>query len=216
MSGRVERVREVFDDWAETGRAEGMEAGHGYAAKQAFAELALDPGSRYLDLGCGNGYTVRWAAQVVGPEGRAAGLDLSERMVERARELSGPETEFHRAAFPEHPFDWKSFDGIFSMEVLYYLTDLDRALATIRDLLAPRGRFACVVDFYGENEASHTWPEEVGCEMTLLSAAGWKAAFEQAGLQVPRQERLRYPLEAGDEPTWKQTEGSLFTLGVRP
>ena len=221
MSGgaeRVARVREVFDDWAERGRAEGMEAGHGFAARAAFDELEVAPGKRYLDLGCGNGYTVRWGAEVVGPEGRAAGLDLSSAMVERARAASEglANVEFHQAAFPDNPFDAESFDAIFTMEVLYYLPDLSVALAEIHRLLAPGGRIACVVDYYVENDESHSWPEEVGCEMTLLSSAGWQAAFAEAGLEVLSQGRLLYPLAEGEEETWKHTVGSLFTLARRP
>ena len=52
--------------------------------------------------------------------------------------------------------------------------------------------------------------------MNLLSMAGWRGAFEDAGLAVLEQTCLQYPLEAGQEPTWKQTQGSLLTVGQRP
>ena len=213
---RVERVRTVFDDWAVRGRAEGMAEAHGFAARRAFDRLELAAGDRYLDVGCGNGYTVRWADEIVGADGHAVGIDVSERMLGRARALSPTSCTFHHAAFPEHPFEPGSFDAVFSMEVLYYLPDVDAGLATIRNLLAAGGRFACVLDYYGENEASHTWPEELGCELTLLSVEGWRRAFERAGLEVVEQRGLCRPLTEGEEPTWKHTLGSLFTLGRRP
>ncbi len=212
---RVERVRTIFDDWAERGRAEGMEAAHGFAAGEAFARLDVRPGARYLDIGCGNGYTVRWAVERVGPTGQAVGLDVSERMLERARALSPAIGTFHHAAFPAHPFTSERFDAIFSMEVLYYLPDPDAALRTIHDLLVPGGRFACVLDYYGENEASHAWPRELGCELTLRTAAEWREAFESAGLEVLEQRGLRHPPTSGKTPSWKQELGSLFTLGAR-
>ena len=213
---RVDRVRRVFDDWAERGRDEGMAQSHTPFVRPAFESLDLRPDAWYLDIGCGNGYTVRWAAEAA-PEGKAVGLDVSERMIERAREMSAglENVEFHRAAFPVHPLPHDAFDAILSMEVFYYLPDMDAALAEVARLLKPGGRFACMVDFYGENEASHSWPEDVGVEMTLLDSAGWRRVLEEAGLEVIDQRRVLLAAEEASEP-WKATEGSLLTLGQMP
>jgi SAM-dependent methyltransferase len=209
---RLVRVKEVFDDWAARGRAEGMEKGHGPIARVAFARLELPRDGWYLDVGCGNGYTVRWAAEAA-PDGWAVGVDLSPTMVERARELSRelPNVEFQEASFPDSRLPRGCFDAVFSMEVLYYLPDLHEALTEIGRLLAPGGRFACVVDYYAENTASHGWPDQLGVEMTLLDGPGWREACRRAGLEVMGQERLRLPPGLASEP-WKVTEGSLLTL----
>jgi ubiquinone/menaquinone biosynthesis C-methylase UbiE len=216
--GAQERVREVFDDWAARGRAEGMESGHGFSARAGFELLELGEGAHYLDIGCGNGYTVRWASALVGESGRAVGIDLAPGMVARAREASAGlgNVQFHEAAFPDHPLPRGAFRGVFSMEVLYYLPDLKRALEEVTALLEPGGRFACVVDYYRENEASHGWPDDLGVPMTLLSMAGWGAAFEAGGLTLLEQRCIQHPLAPGEEPGWKHTQGSLLTVGVRP
>ena len=217
----VRRVTAVFDEWALAGRAEGMERGHGPYARRGFDFLDLGRRPmRYLDVGCGNGYTVRWAAQLLGDgEGLALGLDGSGEMVARARSLSeGLPTTFVHAPFPDHAMpdllQPGSFDGIFSMEVFYYLPDLNAGLAEVARLLRPGGRFVCVVDFYGENEASHGWPDDLGVAMTLLSRAQWRSAFESAGLSVVHQEQLRAP-HGSDGGSWKETVGSLMTVGQR-
>lgn len=211
-------VRDVFDDWATRGRAEGMETGHAFGARAGFERLELAPGDHYLDVGCGNGYTVRWAAPLVGDEGHAVGIDLSPNMVERARTASAGlgNVQFDEAAFPQHALPRDAFRGIFSMEVLYYLPDLDGALEEIARLLVPGGRFACVVDYYRENPDSHSWPDDLGVPMTLLSMAGWRVAFEAAGLTVREQTCIQWPLEPGSEPGWKHTQGSLLTVGELP
>jgi ubiquinone/menaquinone biosynthesis C-methylase UbiE len=211
-------VKAVFDDWAERGRAEGMEEGHRFAARQGFDRLELTPGDHYLDIGCGNGYTVRWAAGRVGESGRAVGIDLSPNMVDRARgaSLGLSNVQFHQAAFPNHTLPRGAFQAIFSMEVLYYLPDVEAALREIHQLLLPGGRFVSVVDFYEENPDSHSWPEDLDVPMTLRSEAGWRAAFEAGGLRVLEQTRIPYPLAAGETPGWKHTLGSLLTLGARP
>ena len=211
----MSKVIELFDEWARNGRAEGMEAGHAPAARMAFERLKLGPAGRYLDIGCGDGYTVRWAAAAA-PQGRAVGLDASAEMIALARRLSSglSNLEFVTGGFPETDLPAGPFDAVFSMEVFYYLADLDAAMKKVHDLLRPGGRFACVVDFYGENKASHSWPADLGVSMTLLDASGWAAAFQRAGLPVIEQKRLRPPRELATA-EWKITEGSLMTLGRR-
>jgi SAM-dependent methyltransferase len=213
---RVRRVSETFDDWARRGRAEGMERGHSAAARQGFDLLDLRRDSWYLDVGCGNGYSVRWAAEVA-PDGRAVGIDVAPEMIARAREMSAglANVEFRHTEIPGTGLSEDRFDAVFSMEALYYVPDLDGAVAEIARLLAPGGRFACLVNYYAENEASHSWPEDVGVEMTLLDSAGWRGVLERAGLEVVDQRRLReQPGES--EISWHSTEGSLLTLGARP
>jgi len=217
MTDGTLQVSEVFDDWARRGRAEGMERGHGPTAIRAFERLGIGADSRYLDIGCGNGYTVRWAA-ALDASVRATGIDVSREMIERAREQSADVTNasFVCGSFPSPELTNATFDAVFSMEVFYYFEDLQAGLRAVTDLLVPGGRFACVVDFYRENEASHEWPELMNLPLHLLSEGEWREAFVAAGLEVVDQEHLRHELKAGDEESWKHTHGSLMTLGRRP
>ncbi|HWN66384.1 MAG TPA: class I SAM-dependent methyltransferase [Haliangium sp.] len=211
------RVRDVFDELAETGRAMVPDHGHGITARRAFEALEVAPGQHFLDIGCGSGYVVRWAAQVA-PSVDALGLDVSAQMIALARASTTglPNARFRRASFPQIDLEAHHFDAIFSMETMYYLADLPGGLQAVRDLLVPGGRFSCVVDYYGENTASHRWPEELDVAMHLLSASEWRTTFEDAGLEVLHQERLRAPHVPGAMLTWKHTEGSLLTLGRWP
>ncbi|HET7038534.1 MAG TPA: class I SAM-dependent methyltransferase [Gemmatimonadales bacterium] len=229
MTDRVARVRAVFDEWARGPRADDMAASHAPVARVALDRLRPGRDARFLDIGCGNGYVVRWAAEAA-PDGLAVGIDVSPDMITLARrhstghanarfevaDIAGPTTPTALAA--------ASFDAIFSMEVFYYLPDLDAALRRTLDLLRPGGRFACAVDYYGENTASHSWPSDLGVAMTLLDQAGWKAAFGRAGFVNVRQERIRQaaPTAAatevaahGPSADWKVTQGTLLTLGER-
>ena len=212
----IARVRDVFDAWADEGRAEGMEEGHRFPAREAFGRLALRPGEHYLDVGCGNGYSVRWAAARVTSRGAAVGLDVSPRMVARARAASRdhPNATYHQAVFPSHPLANHTFDAVLSVEALYYLPSVSEGLRAVRALLRPEGRFACVVDYYLENPASHGWPELLNCPMNLLSMRGWRAAFEEAAFAVDEQVCLLHPLADGETPSWKHDQGSLLTFGV--
>src|SRR3954464_15105910 len=60
---------------------------------QSFAGVAnphalgrIEPGRVVLDLGCGAGTDLLIAAQMVGPDGRAIGIDMTQTMLDRARE----------------------------------------------------------------------------------------------------------------------------------
>lgn len=196
-----------------------MAKSHAPTARQAFDRLALTSRMHYLDVGCGNGYTVRWAADLV-DEGKAVGIDVATNMIERAKAITGDDerASFFVTPFPEHELSEVlvpgGFDRVFSMEVFYYLPDVDAGMREVARLLKPGGRFACVIDFYAENEASHSWPADLDCSMTLLSEAQWREAFEGAGLTVIEQTRLTQPPSENVD-DWKVEVGSLLTLGER-
>ena len=56
---QLNRVAEVFDSWAESGRAEGMEKGHVPTARQAYERLALKAGQRFPASTATNGRRCR-------------------------------------------------------------------------------------------------------------------------------------------------------------
>lgn len=192
-----------------------MAESHTPFTRRGFELLGLNSESNYLDIGCGNGYTVRWAAEAC-PQGRAVGLDVSTQMISRARALSEEleNASFIQSAFPTPELISGSFDAILSMEVFYYLPDLAAGLSDVTRILQPGGRFACLVDFYAENEASHSWPQDLGVHMTLLDAGGWKKAIQDAGMTVTEQRQIRLDPAEASEP-WKAEVGSLLTLGVK-
>jgi len=210
------RIRVLFDEWARQGRGDTMAESHWPFACQALERLQLTSRSWFLDIGCGTGYAVCWAARAAA-DGRAVGIDAAESMIARARAccVGLPNADFHVVDFPtHHTLPLGRFDRVFSMEVFYYFPDLDAALAETHRLLAPGGRFACAVDYYGENRASHSWPTDLGVPMHLLDGTEWRAAFARAGFGDVTQDRLRVPPAETHEP-WKTTEGSLLTMGVR-
>ena len=217
-SGEAEtsRTRRAFDTWALDGRDSGMERAHGPVARRVFDSFRLSEDANYLDIGCGNGYSVRWAAAAA-PRGRAVGVDLSPEMIRRARELSVgiPNAVFIETNFPHHELPLGSFDAAFSMETLYYFSDPTAALREILRLLKPGGIFVSAIDYYPENRPSHGWPRYVGVSMRMWSGALWRRAFERAGFTAITQDRMTIPKEEAVEP-WHAGVGSLVTAGHRP
>lgn len=206
-------VANLFDDWAKRGRAEGMEKGHMKTAGHLLSGLRFEGGVRFLDLGCGNGWAGRFAAEM---GARTRGIDASPEMVKRANELASKKrlaARFQTGDFADLPFDDGSFDVVWSMEAIYYAPDPDEVLREIQRVLTPGGTFHMLIDHYEENEASHSWPEDTGVPMVLRSVDEWGYALQNAFFQDIQVARLKAdPKDAGDD-EWKVTEGTLYVSG---
>jgi len=121
------------------------------AAVESFAGVAnpwelgrLEPGERVLDLGCGAGTDTLVAAQMVGPEGRVTGIDMTPEMLAKARgaadELGTENVELVEAEVEQLPFPDASFDVVISNGVIDLIPDKDAVFAEIFRVLAPGGR----------------------------------------------------------------------------
>jgi SAM-dependent methyltransferase len=95
-------------------------------------------GRRVVDLGCGYGWFCRWArgqgaAQVLG-------LDLSEKMLERARSGTGAGgIEYRRADLETLSLPAAAFDLAYSSLAFHYVEDFGRLMGEVRRGLAPGG-----------------------------------------------------------------------------
>ena len=189
-----ELLRLEFNDWAKAGRGESMERGHRPTGEQAIDRMGLGPDSRVLDLGCGSGWASRLMATLA-PGGKVIGIDVSDAMIELARNSSGdyPNLDFRIASAENLPFEDAEFTHAFSMESIYYYGDMLRALKEIRRVLTSGGLFVTVVDLYKENKPSHQWVQQLNVSVQLLSTAEYHDLFEQAGFMDISDERLLDP-----------------------
>ncbi len=123
--------------------ADGLGA-HGEAAMAAHPPR---PGDRVLDLGCGFGDTTQRLADLVGPEGEALGVDVSEPFIERAREeLDGGVENVNFAVADVQATEFEQrFDYAFSRMGLMFFAGPVQAFRNIRAALVPGGRLCAVV-----------------------------------------------------------------------
>lgn len=197
MPGRQsmnEHLRIEFNDWARAGKGESMERGHRPVGEQAIERMQIPPDARVLDIGCGSGWAARLMAQQA-LEGSVVGIDVSDEMISVARgESAGySNLQFQVASAEELPFDAGAFTHAFSMESLYYYTEIEVALAEIRRVLDKDGLFVAVVDLYLENAPSHQWIETLKVPVHLLSSSDYRSLLQRAGFSDVRDERLIDP-----------------------
>jgi len=101
-------------------------------------------GESVLDIGCGCGVDTLIAAIMVGPEGKAVGIDLVPEVLVRPREnlrkMSFNNVTFQETSSEDLPFPDESFDVVLSNGVFNLIPDKAKALAEVLRVLKPRGR----------------------------------------------------------------------------
>jgi SAM-dependent methyltransferase len=189
-----EQLRTEFNEWARAGKGEGMEKGHGPVGKQAIQLMRVPADARVLDVGCGSGWATRLLAGYA-INGQVTGIDISDEMIRVASESSGafPNTGFEVASAEQLPFADNEFTHAFSMESLYYYSDILKALTEIHRVLRLGGLFVAVVDLYWENEPTHQWIDDLKVPVDLLSVEDYRGLFIDAGFVNIRDQRLFDP-----------------------
>jgi 2-polyprenyl-3-methyl-5-hydroxy-6-metoxy-1,4-benzoquinol methylase len=97
--------------------------------------LAVGPGARALEVGCGNGSISAWLAERVGPRGQAVALDLDLSLVD----VRAPRLELRQGDIVAGPVDPGGFDLVTARAVLHHVTDVDAATRNLAASLAPGG-----------------------------------------------------------------------------
>ena len=197
-----EQLRVEFNEWARAGKGDSMERGHRPVGEQAIARMNVPPDARVLDVGCGSGWAARLLAEQA-IDGRVIGIDVSDEMIRVAREHSAAfaNTEFQVASAESLPFPDNSFTHAFSMESLYYYTDIAKAIREIARVLKPGGLFVTVVDLYEENPPTHQWIEDLKVPVHLLSIASYRSLLSQARFTNIIDERVLDPRPVPDDYT---------------
>ena len=106
--------------------------------------VELKPGEVVLDLGCGGGLDLYFYAKAVGPKGKVYGLDISEAMVNRAKEnmkkTEMSNVEIHRGESDKLPFNDNFFDVTASNGIYNLSPDKESVMQEVFRVLRVGGR----------------------------------------------------------------------------
>jgi len=156
-------------------------------------------GEVVLDLGSGAGIDILLAAKMVGPTGRAIGVDMTDDMIERAREniaaagLSN--VEVRKGIIEQLPVEDSSVDWVISNCVINLSPDKPKVFAEIARVLRPGGRMHVsdivvkdLPDWMREDPRLYN-----SCVGGAIGEDEYLAGLEDAGLaEVEVAERLVY------------------------
>lgn len=134
-------------------------------------------GKDVLDLGCGFGWYSRWFTAVEdGGAASAHGVDISERMLARAREMTPAGSDstgtitFDQADLEDIRLPPAAYDLVFSALALHYVSGLRRLLGEVHRSLRPGGSLVFSVEhplltaprrrqgFVTDAEGTRYWP----------------------------------------------------------
>jgi SAM-dependent methyltransferase len=148
----------------------------------------LHEGETVLDLGSGGGIDVLLSARRVGPTGYVYGLDMTDEMLELAREnariVGVNNVEFVKGFIEEIPLPDACVEVVISNCVINLSTDKPRVIQEMFRVLRPGGRLG-ISDVVAANELSAAERAErgsyVGCIAGALSFAEYESELTASG-----------------------------------
>lgn len=142
------------------------------------SHFSLTGDSSLLDVGCGKGFMLHDLTELV-PGITVKGIDVSPYAISHAIESMRPHISVADAR--ELPFADQSFDVVLSINTVHNLerSDLIKALREI-ERVNRRGAFI-TVDAYRTDEERRRMEDWNLTARTILSVAGWKDLFAEAG-----------------------------------
>ena len=152
------------------------------------AVAGLEQGEVVLDLGSGGGIDVLLSAHRVGPAGKAFGLDMTDEMLELARQnqrrAEVENVEFLKGTIEKIPLPNESVDVIISNCVINLSGDKPQVFREAARVLRPGGRFA-VTDIVADPEMDDATRRDMrqwtGCVAGALTAAEFERELVSAG-----------------------------------
>jgi SAM-dependent methyltransferase len=186
----VQAVAEAFGYSAEELSSIPAEANMGLSCGNPTAIASIRPGEVIVDLGSGGGLDVFLASQLVGPKGRAIGIDMTPAMIERAQAnaLAGgyQNVEFHLATIDKIPLADASVDCVISNCVINLAPDKPAVFREIARILKPGGRLAVSdIALKGELPAAvaQSLAAYVGCIAGAIHIDAYREGLLVAGFE---------------------------------
>jgi SAM-dependent methyltransferase len=163
----------------------------------------LKKGDYVLDLGSGAGNDCFVARAIVGENGKVTGLDMTEQMINKAREncakLNFNNVEFVLGDIEAMPFDDKLFDVVISNCVLNLVPDKTKAFREIFRVLKPGGHF-CVSDVVIKGRLSEKMKKDAemyaGCVSGASEMNEYLNIVQNSGflyVKVHKQKEIKLP-----------------------
>ncbi len=158
-------------------------------SRRSFEQLRLPPGSRVLDLACGQGTTAielcnRYDVAVVGVDFSLENLDRARA---RGREaLVDGRLEFVHGRADELPFDDACFDAVLCECAVSTFPDKPRVAAEMFRVAREGGQIA-ISDVVVERELPSELSQAIGpwaCVHQALTSEGYRSLFADAGARL--------------------------------
>ncbi|MEC1525449.1 class I SAM-dependent methyltransferase [Neobacillus niacini] len=163
--GFFKTIREFIDRQYQTPKGmigtyigEKMVRQHKIETNWSLELLNVQQGDRILELGCGAGYAIKLILEKDLAE-EMVGLDISPTIIRSARirnkkALNENRVKLVQANFIKLPFHNENFNTVFSIQTIYFWTDIATTLSEIFRVLKPKG---VVILTFSDGKEDETW-----------------------------------------------------------
>jgi SAM-dependent methyltransferase len=172
----------------------------------SIAALGLGPGDAALDVGCGVGDDVRRLAEIVGPTGRAVGIEINEELIDEARARTAPGTgaEYRVADAHAIPFADDEFAAARVERALQHMSDPALVVREMARVVRPGGRIVAMepdwetivlsgADLEITRAIARACAEQIRHPDAGRRLPAW---FSDAGIELLRVEALAIPIRS--------------------
>lgn len=209
----VRAVRRLYDRWARVYDWNPVLGLVRPARRAAVDAMGLSPGDTVVDMGTGTGANLAFLQAAVGPGGHVIGVDLSPRMLERARRRVA-RRGWRNVSLVEgdirDPPIAGPVDGILSAFVVVMYSDPDRLISGWVDRLDP----GTIANLYAG--PSHRWygPVVNGLLALYLAAfeEGWSLGDDPGPLEIITARGGRGRQDLGDRADRFEADDLVFGL----
>lgn len=149
--------------------------------------LELKENMSFLDIGCGTGWALGQIAKSVNGKGTFYGVELSPKMVEKAKENFGDDRNFHfiNSNAESIPLDDNLFDYIICTNSFHHYLHPDKALKEMHRLLKPGAKVYILdpaADFMLAGIINKIFRLIEPAHVKIYSTKEFKQLFIEAGL----------------------------------
>lgn len=145
--------------------------------------MNIQQGHRILELGCGAGYAIKLIFEEDLAE-EIVGLDISPTIIRSARirnkkAINEKRVKLVQANFNKLPFTNENFNTVFSIQTIYFWTDITTTLSEIYRVLKPKG---VVILTFSDGKEDETWDSIRGITENQVLPSMKKAGFREVSL----------------------------------
>jgi len=187
-----------WNKWAET--VDGKSLRYDYlrsAQLGVISLLKLKEDVFMLDIGCGTGWALGQASKMNGDKGSFYGIDLSEKMIEKAKENFKGRENFHfiKANAEEIPLENNRFNIIICTNSFHHYLHPDKALKEMHRLLKPQGKVYILdppVDFWIAKVLAKVFHLFDRAHVRLHSTKEFEKMITLAGFKYAGAEKIKW------------------------
>ena len=195
-SRHIELNETKWDKWAETAHSKGWKYDYLRNAQlNVISMLNITENMNFLDIGCGTGWAIGQAARLIDFKGSFYGIDLSQKMIQKAKEnfTEYPDLHFIKANSESIPLPDNFFDIVICTNSFHHYLHPEKAMREIYRLLKPGGKI------YILDPAADTWIIKVVDKIIKLFEPGhvkiysseeFKNLMSEAGLKYIGNEKI--------------------------